>query len=237
MLSSVSDRGTPWHRRVEAARSGCRGCSARSRPRVKPPSPSELHSARPRGRDGPGAGVHVDAIGDHEHAVEADPELADERRDRASCRRPARARACSRNASVPEWAMVPRWWAGLLRGHADAVVLDHEHAPGWWSATMRISGSSSRPSSSCLDQGGEAGLVEGIRGVAHQLAEEDVAVGVQGVGHEAQHRGDLGLELVLLGGWGVDHCAGPPARGFEACPRAAPAVVGRAPSTRAPRAR
>ena len=60
-------------------------------------------------------------------------------------------------------------------------------------------------SSSCW-QRVELDLVDGVGGVADQLAEEDLLVGVERVGDEVEELLQLGLELQLLGG----HIPNPP---------------------------
>ena len=51
-----------------------------------------------------------------------------------------------------------------------------------------------------VGQGQEAQLVVGVGGVGDQLAEEDLAVAVQGMDHELQQLTDLGLEAECFGG-------------------------------------
>nr|WP_293274031.1 hypothetical protein [Nannocystis sp.] len=141
-------------------------------------------------------GVHVDAVGDHEGAVEADAELADEVEVGllAALLLGPGALEEVEGAGVGDGAEVK---GDLVAGHADAVILDDEDAAlligvdldGWFGVAV---------AEAAVDQALEAGLVERVGGVREQLAEEDLPVGVEGVGHQPEERADLGLELVLL---------------------------------------
>ena len=51
----------------------------------------------------------------------------------------------------------------------------------------------------------EAQLVQGVGGVGHQLAQEDVRVAVERVDDQLEQLVHLGLELELLGGSGRRH--------------------------------
>ena len=53
------------------------------------------------------------------------------------------------------------------------------------------------PTRSLRGERKEARLVEGVGAVGHQLAQEDLTVGVDGVNHEVQQLLDLCLEAVL----------------------------------------
>jgi hypothetical protein len=144
------------------------------------------------------AAVDVDAVGDHEGAVEADAELADEVDVGllAAVLLLAEAAEELERAGVGDRAEV----AGrLLFAHADAAVLEHQDA----ASRVRLD----------PDLGGrvaaehvvsreplEARLVERVRGVGDQLSEEDLAVGVERVGDQLEEGADLSLELVLVGG-------------------------------------
>ena len=67
------------------------------------------------------------------------------------------------------------------------------------SGVMVILRSGSPSSSSGCGNGLVAQLVERIGGVGDQLAQEDIAVGIDRMHHEMQELGDLRLELVRLG--------------------------------------
>jgi hypothetical protein len=68
------------------------------------------------------------------------------------------------------------------------------------SARVRVLASSSRVRSMRglkVDEGEVTELVEGVRGVADELAEEDLGVRVEGVDDELKELGDFGLELLF----------------------------------------
>jgi hypothetical protein len=81
----------------------------------------------------------------------------------------------------------------LVAAHADAVVGDGQ-GPGGRSKPMRILKSESPSNSPAVVEGLEAQLVAGVGGVGNQLAQEDLAVGVQRVDHQVKQLLDLGLE-------------------------------------------
>jgi hypothetical protein len=140
--------------------------------------------------------VDVDAVGDHEGAVEADAELADEVEVGLL---PALLLGLGaleeiEGAGVGDGAEVQ---GHLIAGHADAVVLDDQDA-GLLIGVDLDHGLGVAVAQAAVDQALEAGLVERVGGVREQLAEEDLPVGVEGVGHQPEERADLGLELVLL---------------------------------------
>ena len=137
-------------------------------------------------------GNHIDAAGDDEGRIEADAELADE-------------------VHVP-LRLLDAFHEGLGAGlgdgaqildqfvvtHADAVVGDGQRLG-------RLVGRDGDPEVGIALQqfGGRNGfvaqLVERIGGVGDELAQEDIAVGIDRMHHEMQELGDLCLELVRLG--------------------------------------
>jgi hypothetical protein len=99
----------------------------------------------------------------------------------------------------------------LVVRHADAGVLDHEDAARAIDRDrdLRRHGLIERV---LVDERGEARLVERVRSVGHQLAQEDLAVGVERVGDQPKHGGHLRLELTGLGGDDLVGHGGPAGR-------------------------
>ena len=97
----------------------------------------------------------------------------------------------------------------LLAGHADAVVTDR-HRPGLGigldpHAQVLFIAQQRR-----IGQRQETQLVVGVGGVGNQLAEEDLAVAVEGMDHELQQLTNLGLEPHFFrGGGGFGHVSTP----------------------------
>src|SRR5207248_491707 len=91
---------------------------------------------------------------------------------------------------------------GVLR-HADAVVRDGQRAVllvgGDLDLVLRVAFEQF-----VFGEGLEAEGVDGVAGVADQLAQEDVLVGVERVDDEVQELLQLGLELQRLGAHGSD---------------------------------
>ena len=140
-----------------------------------------------------------DLVGDHERGVEADAELADQVGPRActSC-----CCSASRNARVPDWAMVPRFSTIVSRDMPmplsetvsvpAALSGDELDLPVLVAFELVLVG-----------ERVELDLVDGVGGVADQFAEEDLAVGVERVGDEVEELLQFGLELHLFRGHGV----------------------------------
>ena len=129
-----------------------------------------------------------DPVGDDEGGVEADAELADE----VSVLGPV-------GGQLGEELARPGLGDGadvvddLLPGHADAVV-GHRDRP-----RRRVVADPDAGFGVVFEERGiahrlEPQLVGGIRGVRHELAQEDLLVAVQGVNHQVQELRDLSLE-------------------------------------------
>ncbi len=139
------------------------------------------------------AAHHVDAIGHQERSVEADAELPDELRRPLRLLRlqllDERARARARDGA--------QVLAELGLRHADATVVDGERA------CCAIDGDANVERGIVGHQLGlgdraEAELVERVRRVRDQLAQEDLFVRVQRVDDEVKDLVHLGLEGVRL---------------------------------------
>ena len=133
------------------------------------------------GRQAGAARLDGDAVGDDEAGVEADAELADQVGVLLLV-------AFELGHELARAALGDRAQVRhrLLGAHADAVVADR-------SASWRQRRSSRGPSSSGASsysagvvQRLEAQLVAGVRRVGHQLAQEDLLVRVQRMGHQVQ---------------------------------------------------
>ena len=83
----------------------------------------------------------------------------------------------------------------LLAIHADAVVGDGQRAGlvVGGDADLALAGELG------VRQGQETPLVEGVGGIGDQLAQEDLAVGVDRVDHHVEEFFDFGLELHMFG--------------------------------------
>ena len=145
----------------------------------------------------PGVGVDLDLLGRHEGRVEADAELADE-------------------AGVGVVALLLEGvqeglGAGMGNGaevldqlgaaHADAVVLEGD------GASLVVGGDVDLEreigvEDVLLDELEVAELLEGVARVGDQLADEDLAVGVERVDDEIEELLNFGLEDVFFGGSG-----------------------------------
>ena len=140
------------------------------------------------------AGDDIDAVGDHEGGVEADAELADERRAFAALRgldpvhEGLGAGARDRAERLDD----------LVAVHADAVVLDREGplvgVDDEGDAGLRVVAEQRRVGDRLVAQ-----LLAGVGGVRDQLAQEDVLVRIDRVHHQVQQLGDIGLERAALG--------------------------------------
>ena len=140
-----------------------------------------------------GAGDDGDLVGDHEGGVEADAELADDVDVRALLGGVVDAALEGHGAALGDDAEVG---FELFLGHADAVIGDgdgartliHGHEDAEILAVQ---------AHLVVRQGQVAELVNGVRGVGNDLAQEDLLVGVDGVDHEVEQPFALGLELLL----------------------------------------
>ena len=140
----------------------------------------------------PAAGVDLDLIGHHEGRVEADAELADHvaRRAAAFLHRLEE----GLRAGVGDGAKV---LDQLLAGHADAVILDRE-GPG-----LLVGGDPDFQrqlgiGDVLLGALQVAEFFQRVGGIRHQLAEENLAVRVEGVDDKIEQLTDLRLERVLF---------------------------------------
>ena len=132
--------------------------------------------------------------GDHEGGIEADAELADQRRALAALRgldpvhEGLGAGARDRAERLDH----------LVAAHADAVVLDGEGAvvgiDHERDAGLGIVAEQGRVGDRLVAQ-----LLAGIGGVGDQLAQKHVLVGIDRVHHQVQQLGDIGLERPALG--------------------------------------
>ena len=164
------------------------------------------------GRAGAAAG-HLDAVGHHEGGVEADAELADQAQPVLGVLQPLQE---GLGAGARQGAEIVDQ---LLAVHAYAVVGDGQRLGlGIRLDADRqtlVAGQKLGPGDGLV-----ADLVAGIRGIRHQLAQEDVGLGIDRVDHQVEKLGHFGLELVLLraalGCRTVDvHCALIPRGGFS----------------------
>ncbi len=153
----------------------------------------------PLGRGG-GAGLaggQRDLGGDHERRVEADAELADQVGHRGL--RVARAGRLDGGLELlgPRLRDRADVLDHLLAGHPDPAVVDGEGA----GLGAGLEPDAERAGGGQLGAGEllEPELVERIGGVRDQLAEEHLLVRIEGVDHQVEELGDLGLELVTLG--------------------------------------
>ena len=137
-------------------------------------------------------GEHRDAVRDHEARVKPHAELTDQLRGRDRLRLPdgldelPRTRAGDRPDVLDQF----------LPGHPDAVVVHGQRAR----IRIDLEGDLrlARRRQLRAAQRLEPHLVDGIRGVRDQLAQENILVRVQGVDHEVQELADLGLKFVAL---------------------------------------
>ena len=137
-------------------------------------------------------GPDGDLIGDHEGRVETDPELADQ----FGIVLDLPALQQLDELLGPRVGNGPEGLHRLIPGHADAVVAHRQGAGG------RIGDQLDLPVAPLgVDRGvGQrqvAGLVDGVRGVGDQFAQEDLLVRVEGMDHQVEDLVDLGFELAL----------------------------------------
>ena len=136
------------------------------------------------------AGDHLDFVGDHEGGVEADAELADQARALFRLGLLGKAGGERGGAGAGDGAeMVGQF----LLAHAGAAVGDGDGAGELIRRDLDARGL--RKGKTFIGQGEEAALVDGVGRVGDQLAEENLAVGVQRVDHEVQQAADLGAKL------------------------------------------
>ena len=139
-------------------------------------------------------GLHFHLVGDHEGAVEAHPELADELGVPLCLAREVREELGG--AGLGDGAQVGD---ELVAAHADAVV---RHRDG---LRVGVERHANLEVWVVCDQLGvrervEAEPVDGVRGVRDELTQEDLPVGVQGVDHQVQQLLGFGLEAEGLFG-------------------------------------
>ena len=139
---------------------------------------------------------HRHPVGDDEGGIEADAELADQVRVLLLVARELGEELA--RAGLRDRAEVRD---DLLAAHADAVV-GHRQGLG-----ILVEGDADPEVGIALEQPRvvqrlETQLVAGVGGVGHQLAQEDLPVGVQGVDHQVQELLDLGLEAEGFAGRG-----------------------------------
>ena len=137
----------------------------------------------------PGARDDGDLLGDHEGGVEAHAKAADDVDGVALCLGVGRLELLG--AGVGDRAEV---LLQLVRRHADSVVRDGDGAGVLVKA--HVDGEVCLVDADrAVGEALEVELVDGIRGVGHQLAEEDLPIGVDGVDHEVEQLLALCLEL------------------------------------------
>mmetsp|Transcript_66443 Transcript_66443/g.183954 ORF Transcript_66443/g.183954 Transcript_66443/m.183954 type:complete len:255 (+) Transcript_66443:1645-2409(+) len=157
----------------------------------------------------------VEAAGDHLHlrchqesGVEADTELANKAHIGLATpqllNKVCSARACDAAEVLDELGL----------HHTDTVVLDHEGACVLVGPDAQLHGLGWRVA---LSEGQEAFLVTRVRGVGHELPQEDILVRVQGIDNDIHDLPNLCLELE-----GLDICLLCDLRGV---PRAAPLLA------------
>ena len=133
------------------------------------------------------AADHDDLLGDHEGGIEADAELADQAEAVLGLLQLGHERLGAGAGDGAE--MIDQ----LLPLHADAVVGDHER----FGLLVRGDADLERVALAQQRRAGNrlvAELVAGVGGVGDELAQEDVGLGIDGVHHEVQQLGNLGLE-------------------------------------------
>ena len=148
---------------------------------------------------GPGAArVDHDLVGDHEGGIKADAELADNGGGflaRVLGRKLVQEGLGAGAGDGAEPA------GQVLAGHADAVVREGQRLG------VGIDRDLDRERSAVLDELGlgdrlVAQLLAGVGGVGDELADEDLAVGIDRMDHQMQQARNIGLEALRLGGLG-----------------------------------
>ena len=143
------------------------------------------------------AGDHAHLVGHHEGGVEADAELADQ---------------LGIVLHLPAFEHLHEFLGSrmgdgaeglgrLVARHADAVVA-HRQRAGFLVGNQLDLPLPGLIVQRLVGQGGVAGLVDGVRGVGDQFAQEDFLVGVQGMDHQVEDLVHLGLELTFAHGHG-----------------------------------
>jgi len=97
---------------------------------------------------------------------------------------------------VPLEAMTPRFRVQLLLRHADAVVGDGQ------GAGVLVHADADEEilpvhADALIGQRAVAQLVDGVRGVGEDLAQEDLLVRIDRIDHQVEHPFGLGLELLF----------------------------------------
>ena len=135
---------------------------------------------------------HLDPVGDHEGGIEADAELADQAGPVLGLGGGQR-RAERAGAGAGDGAQVVDQ---LLPAHADAVVGDQQGAGVLvgHDADLRLG----RRGEGRVGQRLEPAPVHRVGGVGHQLAQEDLPLGVERVHHQVEQPPDLGAKIMLF---------------------------------------
>ena len=139
-----------------------------------------------------------DLVGDHEGGIEADAELADQR---------LRLLAGVLGGQLVEEGLGAGAGDGaeargqVLAGHADAVVGDGQRLG------FRVERDGDGEGAAALDQLGPgdrlvAQLLAGVGGVGDELADKDLAVGIDRMDHQMQQARNVGLEALRCRGFG-----------------------------------
>ncbi len=137
------------------------------------------------------AGDHLDVVGDHEDAVEADAELADEVRVllgvAGELREEVFGSGAGDGAKVRDQVLLVHADAGVGDGKDFILFVEFKVDAGIEGKRLVL----------VLDEGEMAELVERIGGVGDQLAEEDLRVRVERVDDELQELTDFGLKFTF----------------------------------------
>ncbi len=171
--------------------------AARHAARLLLGGPRHLEARAARRRPHPGlrrAGAragHGDAVGHHEGRIEADAELTDQAEPVLGLLQALEEGLGARARHGAEIVYK------LLAVHADAGVGDAERLGDRirLEANLELLGTDQQPR---IGDRLVAQLVQGVRRVGDQLAQEHVGLGIDRVDHQAQKLGDLRLELVRL---------------------------------------
>ena len=151
----------------------------------------------------PGVGVHVHLVRHHEGAVEAHAELADELGALLAAGLEGLHEGLG--AGMGDGAEV---FHQLIVRHADAVVGNGEGLARLVGGDVDLQRQRGLKDA-VLGELRVAQLLQGVGGVGHQLAHEDLAVRVEAVNDDVQELLDFSLELPVFGGCGrVAHSFG-----------------------------
>lgn len=165
--------------------------------RLPPAGAGDLEAGAAGGRPGPDVALagtaadHDDPVGDHEGGIEADAELADQAETVLGL---FQLRHEGLGAGAGDGAeMVDQ----LLPLHADTVVGDGERSRRLVRDDADLEGVALAQQRRTCDRL-VAQLVAGVRGVGDELAQEDVGLRIDGMNHEVQKLGNLGLEGLCM---------------------------------------